>query len=85
MSRTSGLTCVVIAEDRCAEASLRIAIPNAEALYADREPFAKVTVATLGTAEPNFGSRVYLRQARTWWRSSRDPVDRQPAHLGTGG
>jgi len=41
------------AQDRSAQASLRIAITNAKALYADSESFAKVTVATLGTAEPS--------------------------------
>lgn len=41
------------AQDRSAQASLRIAITNAKALYADGESFAKVTVATLGTAEPS--------------------------------
>ena len=41
------------AQDRGAQASLRIAITNAKALYADNESFAKVTVATLGTAEPS--------------------------------
>ncbi len=41
------------AQDRSAQASLRIAITNAKALYADSESFAKVTVAMLGTAEPS--------------------------------
>ncbi len=41
------------AQDRSAQVSLRIAITNAKALYADTESFAKVTVATLGTAEPS--------------------------------
>lgn len=41
------------AQDRSAQASLRIAITNAKALYADSESFAKVTVAALGTAEPS--------------------------------
>lgn len=41
------------AQDRSAQVSLRIAITNAKALYADSESFAKVTVATLGTAEPS--------------------------------
>ena len=41
------------APDRTAQASLRIAITNAKALYVDNESFAKVTVATLGTAEPS--------------------------------
>ena len=41
------------AQDRTAQVSLRLAITNAKALYADSESFAKVTVATLGTAEPS--------------------------------
>ena len=41
------------AQDRSAQANLRIAITNAKALYADAESFAKVTVATLGAAEPS--------------------------------
>ena len=41
------------AQDRSAQANLRIAITNAKALYADSESFAKVTVATLSAAEPS--------------------------------
>lgn len=41
------------AQDRSAQASLRIAITNAKALYADSESFSKVTVAALATSEPS--------------------------------
>ena len=41
------------AQDRSAQASLRIAITNAKTLYADSESFADVTVAALGAAEPS--------------------------------
>ncbi len=41
------------AEDRSAQTSLRIAITNAKALYADTESFSTVTIGALRDAEPS--------------------------------